>query len=109
MNLVTQQIAANAEESAGGAEELSGQSEELRTMVQAFQLSRSYAQLERPMLSGINREAAARRQKASPSNAAAGNQALRTSMPAKNAALTTKAAARMIPFEDADSRILDEF
>jgi methyl-accepting chemotaxis protein len=81
MNLVTQQIAANAQESAGGAEELAGQSEELKSMVQAFRLSRGYAQLEKPMLSGTAPKAAAGRQKPFPSSAAPGKQALRAPIP----------------------------
>jgi methyl-accepting chemotaxis protein len=39
MSLVTQQIASNAEESAGGAEELSSQADDLKAMVYKFRLS----------------------------------------------------------------------
>ena len=45
MNRVTQQNAANSEESSSAAAELSSQSEELAAMVSSFQLSRAERQL----------------------------------------------------------------
>lgn len=109
MNLVTQQIAANAEEFASGAEELSGQSEELRSMVHAFRLSGGNAQLKKPMMPPMKSKADAQLPKAISSDAAPGKPTLRTSIPARGAAAISRAAAKMIPFDDADSRILDEF
>ena len=43
MNLMIQQIASNAEESASGAEELSGQADELKNMIFTFRLSGGHA------------------------------------------------------------------
>ncbi len=50
MDTVTQQDAANSEESSSAAAELSGQSEELAAMVQTFQLDRMASGPSRPVV-----------------------------------------------------------
>jgi methyl-accepting chemotaxis protein len=97
MNIVTQQIAANAEESASGAEELSGQAEELKSMVRAFQLSRS--------VTGSVRSAAMS------SPARNGNfQKMKRTPPRVPAGMMPPAeAAKLMPFDEADPMVLNEF
>jgi len=107
MNIVTQQIAANAEESASGAEELSGQAEELKSMVRAFQLSGTAAGSTR---SNAFAGKAGARSAAMPG--AAGKDSFkmkRTSPRIKGGMMSPAEAAKMMPFDEADPMVLNEF
>jgi methyl-accepting chemotaxis protein len=97
MNIVTQQIAANAEESASGAEELSGQAEELKSMVRAFQLSK-----------GVTNSA---KFTAAPGIAENNNfQKMRRTPPRIPGGMTTpREAAKLMPFDEADPMVLNDF
>jgi methyl-accepting chemotaxis protein len=108
MNIVTQQIAANAEESASGAEELSGQAEELKSMVRAFQLSKTAVNSKKSdFLAGRT----AARSAAMPSAAGKGNFAkMKQNQPGVHGKMMPSAeAARLMPFDEADPMVLNEF
>jgi len=109
MNLVTQQIAANAEESASGAEEFSGQAEELKSMVRAFQLSKGAVSFEKPLTAPGGKTSAKPLPRSGSSRGIEGKKSDRTQPLLQNALPSASAAARMIPFDEADSRVFDEF
>jgi methyl-accepting chemotaxis protein len=97
MNIVTQQIAANAEESASGAEELSGQAEELKSMVRAFQLSSGVTGSARPAaMSSAAGEGSFQKMKRTPPRVHGGM-------------MTPTGAAKLMPFDEADPMVLNEF
>ena len=95
MNMVTQQVAANAEESASGAEELSSQAEELKRMVSAFRLSGNAPAGLKPFASLPLKNSA----QSTPKSVA----------PQKSGTDVRSAAARMIPLDSWDSVDLSDF
>jgi methyl-accepting chemotaxis protein len=108
MNIVTQQIASNAEESASGAEELAGQSDELKSMVRAFQLSKSSAQLQSSRAIAWSDSAPSPFQSSQP-RAVSVKKANRIQPSAQNGRSSSAAAARMIPFGESDTKAFDGF
>ena len=109
MSMVTQQIAASAEESASGAEELSGQSEELKNMVRSFQLSKGGSQLQPPLSKYSLAKTASGSIKPPHSKMPNQKKFAQNQQSTKGFISTAEAAAKMIPFDEADSRVLDEF
>jgi hypothetical protein len=105
MNLINQQIAANADESAGGAEELSGRADELKSKLSSFRFSdnsKSTIRLETPVTSMQAPERAGLKG----SENDIGDHVSTRSAPSRSLAAN---AAEMIPFGDTDSRDGDRF
>ncbi len=104
MNLVTQQTAANAEESASASEELAGQAQEMRGMVLSFQLSGRQQSEGRHEIARPQQPVAQRRTRAPQSRIEA------PATPAKHVHRENREkAAMMIPFDDLEKGVLEEF
>jgi methyl-accepting chemotaxis protein len=96
LNQVTQQNAANAEESASAAEEMSSQSEEMRSMVAGFKLTGSGEYIQSPRLGR-------------PSGHLLYNNPVQQKKGFKAAAGLVSDPRKVIPLDDKDSSILSTF
>jgi len=96
LNQVTQQNAANAEESASAAEEMSSQSEEMRSMVASFNLTGSEEYIQSPRLGR-------------PSGHLLHNNPAQQKKGFKAAAGLVTDPRKVIPLDDKDSNILSTF
>jgi methyl-accepting chemotaxis protein len=96
LNQVTQQNAANAEESASAAEEMSSQSEEMRSMVAGFKLTGSGEYMQSPRLGR-------------PSDHLLYNNPAQQKKGFKASASIVPDPRKVIPLDDKDSNILSTF
>jgi len=95
LNQVTQQNAANAEESASAAEEMSSQSEEMRSMVAGFRLG-GVAQAEQQ----LSRDNKPKQREHSLYGGKKGGKALSGLVPDPR---------KIIPLDESDSKVLNAF
>jgi methyl-accepting chemotaxis protein len=98
MNQLTQQVAANAEESASAAEELTGQASEMESMVRQFHVGQGQD----------SRLAAARTDRLASRKPAPGALGAR-SRAGKASRIAAEDPSHVIPFDDDDASVLQEF
>ncbi len=104
INHVTQQTAANAEESASASEELASQAQEMKSTVLSFQINGSQQSKGHQEVAKPQQAVAQRRARASQNRIEA--PATQTTHARRD---NREKAARMIPFDDLQKGVLEEF